>query len=73
MKTVLDVEGSPLDIPKDNLVLLRDHPNGRHKIQDSYKSELFMIVSKHKDLNVYTIQPLCGVWCIQSINNNCLT
>ena len=27
-KTALHVGGSPLDIPKDNLVLLRDHPEG---------------------------------------------
>ena len=59
-KTVLHVGGSPLDIPKDNLVLLRDRPEGRHKIQDNYKSELFMIVPKHKDTNVYIICPLCG-------------
>ena len=32
-KTMLHVGGSPLDIPKDNLDLLRDHPEGRHKIQ----------------------------------------
>ena len=44
---------------KDNLVSLRDHPEGRHKIQDSYKSELFIIVLKHKDPNVYTIHSLC--------------
>ena len=30
-KTVLHAGGSPLDIPKDNLVLLRDHPERRHK------------------------------------------
>ena len=54
-------EGSPLDIPKDNLVLVRDHPEGRCKIQDNYKSELFMVVWKHKDPNVYIIHPLCGV------------
>ena len=58
-KTALCAGGSPLDIPKDNLVLLRDHPEGRHKIQDNYKSGL-MIVSKHKDPNVYIIHPLCG-------------
>ena len=56
----LCVGGSPLNIPKDNLVLLRDHPEGRHKIQDNYKSELFVVVSKHKDPNVYTMHPLCG-------------
>ena len=59
-KTVLCAEGSPRGIPKDNLVLLRDHPEGQHKIQDNYKSELFMVVSKHKDPNVYIIHPLCG-------------
>ena len=59
-KTVLHAGGSPLHIPKDNLVLLRHHPKGQHKIQDNYKSELFMIVSKHKDPNVYIIYPLHG-------------
>ena len=58
-KRVLCVGGSPLSILRDNLVLLRDHPEGKHKIHDNYKSELFMIVSKHKDPNVYTIHPLC--------------
>ena len=37
-KTVLHAGRSPLNILKDNLVLLRDHPEGRHKIQDTYKS-----------------------------------
>ena len=59
-KTVLYVRGSILNIPKDNLVLLKDHPEGWHKIQDNYKSELFVIVSKYKDPNVYIICPLCG-------------
>ena len=27
-KTALHAAGSPLEIPKDNLVLLRDHPEG---------------------------------------------
>ena len=48
-ETALCVGGSPLNIPKDNSVLLRDHPEGRHKIQDNYKSELFMAVSKQID------------------------
>ena len=59
-KTTLYARGSPLNIPKDNLVLLRDHPEGRQKIQDNYKSELLVIVSKHKDPNVYIIHPSCG-------------
>ena len=32
-KTVLCAGGSPIIIPKDNLVLLRDHPEGRRIIQ----------------------------------------
>ena len=59
-KIALHAGGSPLDIPKDNLVLLRDHPEGRHKIQDNYKPELFVAVLKHKDPNVYIILPSCG-------------
>ena len=59
-KTVLHVGGSTLNIPKDNLVLLRDHPEGRHKIQNNYKSELFVIVLKHKDPNAYKTHPVCG-------------
>ena len=32
-KTTLHVGGDTLDIPKDNLVLLRDHPEGRLKFR----------------------------------------
>ena len=32
-KTTLHGGGSTLNIPKDNLVLLRDHPEGRRKIR----------------------------------------
>ena len=59
-KTALCAGGSPLKILKDNLVLLRDHPEGRCKIQDNYKSKLFMVVLKHKDPNVYISCPLYG-------------
>ena len=44
-----------LNIPLGNLVLLHDHLEGCNKIQDNYKSELFVVESKHKDPNVYTI------------------
>ena len=40
------------------MVLLRDHPKGCNKIQDNYKSELFVIVDHHNDPNVYVIQLL---------------
>ena len=58
-KTALCVGGSTLNIPKDNLVLLRDHPGGRHKIQDNYNLNYCIIVSKHKHPDVYTICLVC--------------
>ena len=50
--------GKTLHIPVGNLVLLRDHPEGWNKIQDNYKSELFIVIDHHKDPNVYIIQSL---------------
>ena len=50
--------GKTLHIPVGNLVLLQDHPEGQNKIQDNYKSKLFVAVGHHKDLNVYLIQSL---------------
>ena len=50
----------PLQIPKDNLVLLWDYPEGYNKIQDSYMHELFVVVDKHPDLKVYIIKPING-------------
>ena len=47
-----------LQIPVGNLVLLRDHPEGCNKIQNNYKSKLFVIVDHNKDPNVYIIQSL---------------
>ena len=36
--------GKDLHIPEGNAVLLQDHPEGRNKIQDGYKSEMFKVV-----------------------------
>ena len=47
-----------LKIPIGNLVLLHNHLEGQNKIQDHYKSELFVMESKHQDPNVYKIKPL---------------
>ena len=52
--------GKDLEIPIGNLVLLHDHLEGRNKIQDHYKSKLFVMESKHWDPKVYKIKPLCG-------------
>ena len=50
--------GKTLHIPVGNLVLLRGHPDGCNKIQDNYKSKLFVFVDHHKDPNVYIKQAL---------------
>ena len=42
-KSQIRTGGKSLQIPIGNLVLLRDHPEGHNKIQDNYKSELFVI------------------------------
>ena len=57
-KSQIRTGGKSLQIPIGNLVLLRDHPEGRNKIQDNYKSELFVVINHHKDPNVYIIQSL---------------
>ena len=57
-KSVSQAGGKALNIPIGNLVLLCDHPKGRNKIQDNYKSELFVMESQQQDPNVYTIKPL---------------
>ena len=47
-----------ITIPVGNHVLLRNHPKGCNKIQDWYKSEIYVIVGHHKEPNVYYIQLL---------------
>ena len=59
-KSVSWAGGKALSIPIGNLVLLHDHPEGKNKIQDNYKNELFVMESQHQDPNVYTIKPLNG-------------
>ena len=50
--------GSDIDIPPGNLVLLRDHPEGRNKIQDHYKSDLFKVIKKGERPNNFWITPI---------------
>ena len=64
-KSVSQTGGKDLIIPIGNLVLLCDHPEGWNKIQDHYKSKLFVVESKHWDPNVYNINHFVGrVLCI---------
>ena len=67
-KSVSQAVGKALDIPLGNLVLLHDHPEGHNKIQDNYKSELFVMQSNHKDPNVYTVKPLNGKGPMHMVN-----
>ena len=67
-KSVSQAGGKSLNIPIGNLVLLCDHPKGHNKIQDNYKNELFVMESKHQDMNVYVIKPLNGKGPMHKVN-----
>ena len=67
-KSVSRAGGKALNIPIGNLVLRRDHPKGCNRIQDNYKNELFVMESKHQDLNVYVIKPLNGKGPMHKVN-----
>ena len=56
------------DIPIGNLVLLRDHPEGRNKIQDDYKPDLFEVTGKHSNPNAFFVKPLDGKGPIKKVN-----
>ena len=47
-----------LIIPVRNLVLLRDHPEGRNKIQDNNKDRIYIITGHHDNCNAYFVKPL---------------
>ena len=54
--------GTDLVIPVGNLVLLRDHPEGRNKIQDNNKDQIYIIRGHHHHRNAYFVKPL-GIKC----------
>ena len=73
-KSKIRASGKTLHILIGNLVLSWDHPEGCNKIQDNYKSELFVVVDHHKDPNVYIIQSLDKKGPKeQSTGDSCLT
>ena len=45
-------------IPVGNHVLLCDHPEGRNKILNRFKSDIYVMVSHHDEPNVYYVKPL---------------
>ena len=50
--------GKELVIPIGNHVLLHDYPEGRNKIQNRFKSDVYIIVGHHEEPNVYYIKLL---------------
>ena len=56
------------DIPIGNLVLLCDHLEGRNKIQDDYKLDLFEVTGKHSDPNAFFVKPLDGKGPVKQVN-----
>ena len=48
--------GKELVIPKGNHILLHDHPEGRNKIQNRFKPDVFVVVDYHKEPNIYYIK-----------------
>ena len=52
------IGGKDLVIPVGNLVLLRVHPEGRNKIQDSNKDQIYIVTGHHDHRNAYFVKPL---------------
>ena len=50
--------GKDLVIPVGNLILLRDHPKGRNKIQDNNKDQIYIVTGHHDNCNAYFVKPL---------------
>ena len=51
------VGGKDMLIPVGNLILLRDHPEGRNKIQDNNKDQIYIVTSHHIHKNAYFVKP----------------
>ena len=50
--------GKDLVVPIGNLVLLHDHPEGRNKIQDNNKDQIYIVTGHHDHQNAYFVKPL---------------
>ena len=44
------------------------HPEGRNKIQDDYKPDLFEVTGKHSNQNAFFIKPLDGKGLVKQVN-----
>ena len=52
------VGGKDLLILVGNLVLLHDHPEGRNKIQNNNKDQIYIVMGHHSHRNVHFVKPL---------------
>ena len=50
--------GEDLVIPVRNLVLLCDNPEGRNKIQDNNKDQIYIVIGHHDNRNAYFVKQL---------------
>ena len=62
--------GEDLLIPVGNLVLLYDHPEGRNKIQNNNKDQIYIITGPHEHRNAYFVK-LLGSKIQQKQVNRC--
>ena len=60
--------GKDLIIPVGNLVLLRDHPEGRNKIQDNNKDQIYIVTGHHDNRNAYFVKPLGSKYQPKQVN-----
>ena len=50
--------GKYLLIPVENIVLLCNHQEGRNKIQNNNKDQIYIVTSHHGHKNTYFVKPL---------------
>ena len=67
-KNKRSVGGKDIDILPGNLVLLHDHSEGRNKIQDHYKPDLFEVIKKGECPNNFWIKPLGPIGQPREVN-----
>ena len=60
--------GKDLVIPIGNLVLLRDHPEGRNKIQNNNKDQIYIVTGHHEYKNAYWVKPLVSKVQYKQVN-----
>ena len=60
--------GKDLVIAVGNLVLLHDHPEGRNKIQDNHKDQIYIVMGHYDNRNAYFVKPLGSKYQPKQVN-----